>query len=110
MKNSMNAAIAMNEIIAGGPGSGRHVGGGHTSQQFDVRKFKNGADAYKAGHAHVMDQLSRIQALLESQKPSGKEHWGHAGSMSHYSEQLANIHNALAGTGEYAHTSGSLYK
>lgn len=94
------------KVAAGGPGSGRHPGGGAESKQFDVRKFKSGSDAYAAGHAHVLDQLQRIQGMMKNEyAPSNVKNagWGHAGSVSDISKHLADIHNSLAGSGEYEH-------
>jgi hypothetical protein len=69
---------------------------------------------YAKHHEEINDLLKGISAHLKSHakdaaaNPWGNgedhkgPHWGHVGSVEHYRNQLQNIHDSLAGRGQYA--------
>lgn len=81
----------------------------------DVEQIDEGEDAkkrYDEYHGQAMKMLGGIQKHLDTHKNLKGEnpHWGSVGDMRLYHDQLRDIHDRLAETGEYAKESDAAQK
>lgn len=77
-----------------------------------INEALDAADRFKHHHENAKNLLKSIGEHLKQNHEAAqkfKDHrgnkgptWGHVGSMEHYAQQLSNIHDQLARTGEYA--------
>lgn len=73
--------------------------------QTNLEESKGAEELYKMHHARVKDLLKKISAGVDAHKAAcmkGQCHYGHAGDMKHYANNLQDIHDSIHMQGEYA--------
>jgi len=80
-------------------------------EDVELQEAMDAADRFNHHHQHAKNLLKSINQHLKTQAAEAAAHkdskgrkgpnWGHTGSMEHVANQLSNIHDQLARTGEY---------
>ncbi len=80
-------------------------------EDVELQEAMDAADRFNHHHQHAKNLLKSINQHIKTQAAEAaayKDHkgrkgpnWGHTGSMEHVANQLSNIHDQLARTGEY---------
>jgi len=80
-------------------------------EDVEIQEAMDAADRFNHHHQHAKNLLKSINQHIKTQAAEAaayKDHkgrkgpnWGHTGSMEHVANQLSNIHDQLARTGEY---------
>ena len=80
-------------------------------EDVEIQEAMDAADRFNHHHQHAKNLLKSINQHLKTQAAEAAAHkdskgrkgpnWGHTGSMEHVANQLSNIHDQLARTGEY---------
>ena len=86
--------------------------GKKVAEEAELQEAMDASDRFNHHHQHAKNLLKSINQHLKTQATEAaayKDHkgrkgpnWGHTGSMEHVANQLSNIHDQLARTGEYS--------
>lgn len=69
-------------------------------EQVNISRMTDAAEAERVSREKAMEAISSIVNSLQSGSAPAKLHWGHAGSMAGWANELVSIANRINGSSE----------